>query len=152
MKKLLYLIFHFKFRTLLIEDTEDTWIQLFRSLFVGGVATIVDFGVAAVVREGLGGSDLISNSAGFVIGLVVNYLISILWVFKKHNMNLAKEFIGFTIIGLIGLAINTGIVVGLGKVWNSETNAVMFYVAKIIATFITLIWNFAARKIFLYKS
>ena len=101
---------HFKFRALLIEDTEDTWIQLFRSLFVGGVATIVDFAVAALVREGLGGNDIVSNASGFAIGLVVNYLISILWVFKKHNMNIAKEFAVFSVIGIIGLFINTGIV------------------------------------------
>jgi putative flippase GtrA len=152
LKNLLSLLIHFKFRALLIEDTEDTWIQLFRSLFVGGVATIVDFAVAALVREGLGGGDVLSNAAGFAIGLVVNYLISILWVFKKHNMNIAKEFAVFSVIGIIGLFINTGIVYFLGKLWNSAEVTVMFYLAKIVATFITLIWNFAARKVILYKS
>ncbi len=152
MKNLLSLLIHFKFRALLIEDTEDTWIQLFRSLFVGGVATIVDFAVAALVREGLGGNDIVSNASGFAIGLVVNYLISILWVFKKHNMNIAKEFAVFSVIGIIGLVINTAIVSLLSWVWNAEEVKIMFYVAKIIATLITLIWNFAARKVILYKN
>ncbi len=143
---------HFKFKTLLVEDTDDTWIQLFRSLFVGGVATVVDFLVAAIVREVIGGNDIVSNASGFVFGLVTNYLISILWVFKKHNMNIATEFIVFTVIGIIGLTLNTGIVFALGKLWNSEEVRIMFYVAKLIATFITLIWNFAARKIILYRN
>ncbi len=136
----------------MVEDTDDTWIQLFRSLFVGGVATVADFGMAALVREGLGGGDFVSNAAGFALGLVVNYLISILWVFKKHNMNMAKEFVTFSVIGLIGLAINSGIVHVLGNLWNSDEFRIMFYVAKLVATFITLIWNFAARKIILYKN
>ncbi len=152
MKNLLSLLIHFKFKTLLIEETNDTWIQLFRSLFVGGVATVVDFLVAALVREVLGGNDIISNASGFVFGLITNYLISILWVFKKHNMNLATEFVVFACIGVIGLIINTGIVYLLGNLWNSEEVRIMFYVAKLIATFITLIWNFAARKILLYKN
>ena len=152
MKNLFSLLIRFKFRVLLIEDTDDTWIQLFRSLFVGGIATVVDFLVAALVRELLGGNDVISNASGFVFGLITNYLISILWVFKKHNMNIAKEFAIFTVIGIIGLFINTGIVFVLGKMWNSDEVRIMFYVAKLIATLITLIWNFAARKIILYKN
>ncbi len=152
MKNLFSLLIRFKFRTLLIEDTEDTWIQLFRSLFVGGVATIVDFGVAAIVREAFGGGEIISNVSGFIFGLITNYLISILWVFKKHNMNMAEEFAIFSVIGIIGLIINTGIVYLLGLVWNFDEVRIMFYVAKMIATLITLIWNFAARKIILYKN
>lgn len=152
MKNLFSLLIRFKFKTLLIEDTEDTWIQLFRSLFVGGIATIVDFGVAAIVRELFGGNDVVSNIVGFVFGLITNYLISILWVFKKHNMNIATEFAVFSIIGLIGLGINTLIVYFLGNLWNSQEVGIMFYVAKMIATLITLIWNFAARKIILYKN
>jgi putative flippase GtrA len=152
LKNLFSLLIHFKFKTLLVEDTDDTWIQLFRSLFVGGVATVVDFLVAALVREILGGNDIISNASGFAFGLITNYLISILWVFKKHNMNIATEFVVFAGIGIIGLFINTGIVYLLGKLWNSEEVRIMFYVAKLIATLITLIWNFAARKIILYKN
>ena len=152
MKNLFSLLIHFKFKALFVEDTDDTWIQLFRSLFVGGVATVVDFFVAAIVRELLGGNDIISNISGFVFGLITNYLISILWVFKKHNMNMAEEFGVFALIGIIGLFINTIIVYSLGKLLNSDEISIMFYVAKLIATLITLIWNFAARKIILYKN
>ncbi len=152
MKNLFSLLIHFKFKALFVEDTDDTWIQLFRSLFVGGVATVVDFLVAAIVREVLGGNDIISNASGFVFGLITNYFISILWVFKKHNMNLAEEFGFFALIGIVGLIINTIIVYFLGKLLNSDEIRIMFYVAKIIATLITLIWNFAARKIILYKN
>ena len=152
MKNLFSLLIRFKFRTLLVEDTEDTWIQLFRSLFVGGIATVVDMGVYALVLEAFGAGVVVANVAGFILGLITNYLISILWVFKKHNMNLAKEFAVFSIIGIIGLVINTVIVSLLSNAWNAEEVRIMYYVAKIIATFITLIWNFAARKVILYKN
>ena len=152
LKNLFSLLIRFKFRTLLVEDTEDTWIQLFRSLFVGGIATVVDMGVYALVLEAFGAGVVVANVAGFILGLITNYLISILWVFKKHNMNLAKEFAVFSIIGIIGLVINTVIVSLLSNAWNAEEVRIMYYVAKIIATFITLIWNFAARKVILYKN
>ncbi len=151
MKNLLSLLIRFKFKALLVEETDDTWIQLFRSLFVGGVATIVDFLVSAIVKEGLGGGIVVSNVAGFVVGLITNYFISILWVFKKHNMKIATEFAVFSVIGIIGLAINTGIVSLLCWLWNGDEVRIIFYAAKVVATLVTLIWNFAARKIILYK-
>lgn len=152
LKNLFSLLIHLKFRVLLVEDTEDTWIQLFRSLFVGGIATVVDMGVYALALEMLGTGVVVANVLGFILGLITNYLISILWVFKKHNMNIAKEFAVFSIIGIIGLVINTVIVSLLSNVWNAEEVRIMYYVAKVIATLITLIWNFAARKVILYKN
>lgn len=151
MKNLISLLLHFKFRILLIEDTDDTWIQFFRSLFVGGVATLVDMGVCAVCREVFMWGVVGSNVTGFSVGLIVNYLISTFWIFKNRNMNVAKEFIGFSVIGIIGLVINTLITAVLGHIWDVENARIMFYVAKIIATFITLIWNFTARKFILYR-
>ncbi len=133
------------YRVLFVAPTSNVWIQLFRSLFVGGVATVADFVVTAIARDVFGAGDIVSNISGFVVGLVVNYLISIFWVFKKHNMNMKKEFVIFTCIGLVGLAINTSIV------WLLVKLNIWFYIAKVIATLVTLIWNFAARKIILYK-
>ena len=154
MKNLFYLIFHFKFKELLLEDTEDTGIQFFRSLFVGGVATVVDFLVAWIALQVLSMENpelktVIANSCGFVIGLVVNYLISILWVFKRQNMARSAEFLGFTLIGIIGLVINNVIVWAICKIAGSNSDIAVMG-AKVVATLITLIWNFTARKVFLY--
>ncbi len=163
MKNFLYLLFHLKLRELFIEDTNDGFIQFFRFCFVGGAATIVDMATGVLFRNILPSDfilnlqlftlslDAVSGAFGFVAGLVTNYLISISWIFKRNDINRAKEFIIFAIIGIIGLFINTGVMEILVKIIAKESN-VLFIVKKIIATLVTMIWNFAGRKLILYRT
>ena len=137
-------------RKLFFDKTNNTWIQLFRSLFIGGIATIVDFGCTAIVRELIfGGEDTWKLRAlyvccGFIAGLLTNFALSCWFVFSKAKNTRREEFVTFTIIGVIGLLINYGIVSLFS--WVLTTEGVGFYVAKIIATVVTFLWNFIARK------
>ena len=154
MKELFYLIFHFKLKKLFVERTDNTLIQFFRSVFVSGIATLFDFGMTAVVREVFIGNDTVfgnifSNSCGFMVGLAVNFALSCIFVFSKSKYGRAKEFMSFALIGLVGLGINNLIVYLLGII-GMKTGA-LFYIAKIIATLITFIWNFSARKFIIYR-
>ena len=163
MKNFLYLLFHLKLKELFVEDTDDGFIQFFRFCFVGGAATVVDMAVGVLFRNILPSDfilnlgfftlslDAVSGAFGFVAGLVTNYLISISWVFKRNDINRVKEFIIFAVIGIIGLFINTGVMEILGKLIAKESN-LLFIVKKIIATLVTMIWNFAGRKLILYRN
>ena len=130
MKELFYLIFHFKLKKLFVERTDNTLIQFFRSVFVGGIATLFDFGMTAVVREVFIGNDTVfgnifSNSCGFMVGLAVNFALSCIFVFSKSKYGRAKEFMSFALIGLVGLGINNLIVyitnsIGLCLRWSEH--------------------------------
>lgn len=161
MKHFFYLLFHFKFRELMVEPTDDVFIQFFRFIFVGGSATLVDivtgwlfvtyvfhndinvFGLFTLTR------DVLSVAIGFIIGLVVNYILSILWVFKRNDINRAAEFASFTVIGIVGLFIKSGVVAAMGLVLP-QADGVPFIIKSVAGTLIAFIWNFAARKIFIY--
>ena len=163
MKNFLYLLFHFKLKELFVDDTNDGFIQFFRFCFVGGAATIVDMAVGVVFRNILPSDfilnlglftlslDAVSGAFGFIAGLVTNYLLSISWVFKRNDINRVKEFIIFAIIGIIGLFINTGVMEILGKI-IVKANDILFIAKKVIATLVTMIWNFAGRKLILYRN
>lgn len=163
MKNFLWLLFHFKFRKLFIEDTKDGFIQFFRFCFVGAAATLVDMGVGVVARNLLPTAfvlnlgfitislDGVASAFGFTAGLVANYLISISWVFKRDDINRIKEFVVFAIIGIIGLFINTGVMELLGDLIVREGD-ILFLAKKVIATLVTMIWNFAGRKLILYRN
>ena len=112
----------------MVEPTDDGFIQFFRFIFVGGSATLVDiftgwlfvtyiiksdvsfFGLFSLSR------DVLSVAVGFLIGLVVNYILSILWVFKRKDINRVAEFTSFAVIGIIGLLIKSGVVAAMGLV------------------------------------
>ena len=89
------------------DKTDKTHIQMFRYLFVGGAAFIVDFLSLFILTDFFGVYYLISAAIAFLIGLIANYFLSISWVFNKRKLkNRHIEFGMFAIIGIIGLGFN----------------------------------------------
>src|SRR3989339_826417 len=88
-----------------VGKSDNFRIQLLRYIFVGGLAAIVDMFLLFVLTDWAKLHYLISAIIAFVAGLVVNYLLSRLWIFKSI-FSLSKEFIIFAIIGIIGLGLN----------------------------------------------
>lgn len=141
-------------------DTPETGtVQLFRSLVIGAVATLVDMGVLILFEELTSVSTWISSTAAYLIGMIVNFLLTSLWGFRgQQSTGRAAEFIGFCIISVIGLLMNDGIimlfknVLGPARIFGSLLPTDKYYiVGKIVATVVVFIWNFVMRKITLYR-
>lgn len=145
MKELFDYIFKLDFKNLFITKSNNTFIQFFRYIFVGGVAFLADGGSLFLITT-IGVNYLISVIFAFVIGLVVNYGLSKLLVFENSNVNGKIEFLVYGIIGVIGLGFTEIIMYVL-----TEIAGLYFMVSKVIATIIVLVWNFVARKITLYR-
>ncbi len=155
-----------KIKNLFIGGTSNTFIQFFRSLFVGGIATVVDMLVLILVREAFHVPEGVAAIFGFIIGLAVNYVICSFWVFAKAKVkNRLTDFIGFAVIGIIGLGLTQLIIdpfavdgmFGKGAFVQWEifgglipTNK-YYIVGKIIAVVVVYMWNFFARKFILYR-
>lgn len=119
--------------------------QLAKFGIVGVIATLIDFGVMNLLHYGAHLGILVANTAGFVISLIFNYLASMKFVFEhKEDMSRRREFAIFVVLSVIGLALNDGIVLALNKGLALEAN-----IAKIGATALVMMYNFATRKIFL---
>lgn len=119
--------------------------QLAKFGIVGVIATLIDFGVMNLLHYGAHLDILVANTAGFVISLIFNYLASMKFVFEhKEDMSRRREFAIFVVLSVIGLTLNDGIVLALNKGLALEAN-----IAKIGATALVMMYNFATRKIFL---
>ncbi|WP_418754255.1 GtrA family protein [Eshraghiella crossota] len=145
MKELFDYIFKLDFKNLFITKSNNTFIQFFRYIFVGGVAFLADGGSLFLITT-IGVNYLISVIFAFVIGLAVNYGLSKLLVFENSSVNGKIEFLVYGIIGVIGLGFTEIIMYVL-----TEIAGLYFMVSKVIATIIVLVWNFVARKITLYR-
>lgn len=132
---------------LFVTPTDNWMLQLFRYGFVGGLAFVVDYGTLFCLTHFAGVPYLLSAAIAFILGLVTNYLISISWVFSHTGkMRIWQEFLAFTVIGLIGLALNEGIMyVG------TDLLQLHYMVSKLISTAIVFFWNFFARKVLVFK-
>lgn len=154
-----------KFAKLFKGATNNIYIQFFRYLFVGGMAAVVDFAASSLVffflfNERLGAVfqpipwltwAVLSNGAGFILGLIVNYILSTCFVFQNSNVkNKFLEFLSFAAIGLVGLFITFG-VTWIIELTIGDKTSLFQLIGKITATAVSFLWNFFARKILLYR-
>lgn len=146
MKEFFKYLGKFDFKNLFVTPTNNSFIQFFRYVFVGGAAFLVDAGILFLL-ELVGMNYLIAAIFAFIAGLVANYVMSKFLVFQKSNINGKLEFVFYAIIGLIGL--------GLTELFMYLFTGVIglyFMLSKIIVAVIVLIWNFLARKLILYRN
>lgn len=140
--------------------------QIIKFGVVGIIAFIIDFFITMVVFNILNGhlslsvSSTVASVFGFIISVIVNYLLSMKYVFaRKTDINKSKEFIIFIVLSVIGLGINSLIIwlstaILYSKVefiYNNVGDSLFVACAKIFATFIVMVYNFITRKIFLEK-
>lgn len=134
------------FKKIFFAPTDNTWVQLFRYGFVGGTAFVVDFVALYLFTEVCHIYYLVSASLSFVLGLVVNYLLSTVWIFRDGKMkNRWMEFIVFALIGVVGLGLNA-----LVMWFFTDLLSVYYMASKAISTAIVFLWNFFARKLILF--
>jgi putative flippase GtrA len=128
-------------------SSDKILIQFFRYLFVGGFAFLVDFSLLFILTKFLGWSDLLSANISFLIGLIVNYVISLAWVFNKRKLKSRyHELLVFAFIGVVGAELNY---ITIDYFTTSFGLYVMF--SRIISQFIVFPWNFFARRYVLFR-
>lgn len=148
MKEFFDLLKRFDWKGIFVTPTKNGFLQFFRYLFVGGIATVVDMGSLFALTEILSLDPKLSAAIAFVLGLAANYLLSKLLVFQANEArtNAVMEFLGYALIGLIGLGITELILLGF-----TDGLHLHYMLSKAIATAVVLVWNYLARKLLLYK-
>lgn len=135
--------------------------QIIKFGIVGVICFIIDFAITTIPTYFFGQSTVYLFAVfGFVISCIVNYILSIKYVFTdKKEMDKKKEFLVFVILSTIGLLINELIIylcqdILYAKVmWihNLIPSALIVPVSKIIATAVVMVYNFISRKLFLER-
>lgn len=155
-KEFFALLKRFDMKALFVEPTRNTVTQLFRFLFVGGSAFLIDTALLMLFTSigeklfpHLGDLNYyISAVLSFTIALIWNYWWSIKLVFSGETTKASRaaEFTVFAIIAVTGLLWTEGLLyvffglLGVSKLW-----------AKVIAAAIVMFWNYGMRKLILYR-
>ena len=80
--------------------------QIFRFGIVGGLAFIIDYAVLIICKEFFGISVLLSAAIAFTISVIVNSILSVVWVFDvDKNKSAKKNFVIFIVLSIVGLGI-----------------------------------------------
>lgn len=133
-------------KTLLFGKSLNINIEFLRYFIVGGIAFVADFSLLYIFATFTEMHYLIANALAFCAGLIINYILSITWVFSKRKLECRKkEFTIFLLVGLVGLLLNELIL------WLLMEYAMLYLMySKLIATAVVFFWNFIARKILLF--
>lgn len=143
-----------KVQTLRINN--DITRKFIRYLIVGGFAAFIDITTFYILSSIINLNYILANTISFTAGLLCNFYLSCKWVFNKESKYPLKDFIIFSLIGVIGLLLSNLILVLLLRsyVFRSmflfEQTNLSEVVAKGISIVIVLIWNFTIRKIIIF--
>ncbi len=139
---------------------KDTLFEFLRYVVVGGVAALVDMGVNyAVLYFILGATKddkwqvAAAVTAGFVIGLIVNFALSNIFVFRKAEQQrdgkTVKAFVIYAVVGVIGYFLTVGLTL-IGTYFIGESG-IWYLLLTCAVKGIVLVWNYIGRKIFVYR-
>lgn len=155
--------------------------ELIRFLITGLVCAIADFlttSLFLMLLSKLPGvwQSAISLLAGFIVGVILNYILSTYWVFKGKQDNKVTKSVKFIIVFVIFSAIAYGLSFGtyeLSRIifintmdrnineigidyllkftfWGNLTFW-LYFLAFFLKTFVGLVWNYFTRKYILYR-
>lgn len=134
------------YKLLLVQRTNNQFIQLFRYGIVAVCSLAVDITILAGLTELVHMHYITAATIGFIAGLVVNYYLSIKWIF--HNPKVKKRSTEFTVVALIG---TFGLIINDTLLWFLTSEIGMYYLySKLIACVCVFFYNFFVRRAILY--
>lgn len=137
-------------------DLRDLFRKFVKFGVVGASGAVVDFGLTALCKGIIGMPELMANAIGFTVAATSNFFLNRYWTWNSSSKQVGVEYVKFFTVSLIGLGINSLIVLLLKDVtilppfvettldWN-------FWVAKVIATAVVMVWNFLANNFFTFR-
>lgn len=121
--------------------------KIIKYAFVGGCAAIVDVGLFFIFAKFLEYPYLVVGFFTFILGTLVNYLLSIRIVFQsgiQHKRS--KEIVLVYLVSSIGLGLNVLILYICHDGFLLDVG-----ISKLISTALVFFWNYSARKKFIFS-
>jgi putative flippase GtrA len=124
-----------------------------RFLLVGATNTLLDFGVLFLLRS-LGLPVLSANSISTSVAFCFSFFANKKYTFKTTGSSLRRELILFVIVTLFGLwvlqaLVIQGVTIALAN--TSLASAAVLLIAKLLATIVSLIWNYTLYSKVVFK-
>jgi putative flippase GtrA len=157
-----YQILNFELFFLGKKNSNNLIWEVYRFALVGLMAAVFDFAACYVVQFLVfkNATDwyvtFLSVTAGFAIGVTINYFLSTYMVYKASKSNMSKTTKGviiFVVLSAIGLGLGIGIQYLLYDYLNVQKEIAFFSypVDFVIRTLVVMFYNYVSRKLIIYK-
>lgn len=121
----------------------ERFAEIFRFIVNGGICFVIDWGIMMLLMEFTSLPDWFSIGAGFIVSVIVNYIICVLWVFKGAEKQSFSSKIIFVGSSVVGLGLTELLMIMLIKFIPPA-------IAKVFVTGIVMIWNYLMKRIAIY--
>ncbi len=140
-------------------DYNKIFNQFWRFAIIGVINTLIDYAILLILSKATGitsGNGIIPlNIISFSAATINSYFLNKHWAFSDQSQfEQGKKFSLFLLVSIIGVVINTSIV----RVVTTNIHpmfglspSLWLIVSKLVATGVSLIWNFLGYKIFVFK-
>lgn len=126
-----------------------------RFVLVGTANTAIDFALLFGLVNFLGISIFFSNIISTSVALSFSFFANKKFTFKDNNPDAKKQLIKFLAITLTGLWIIQPIIIAITDMLffrSIGTNNIMLLSGKLMASCITLVWNYLLYRKFVFNS
>lgn len=120
--------------------------SLRRYILVGAIATGVDWALFSIFVFVMDLHYLLGGTASFIVATFASYLSGLRLVFRSGRHKRWMEIAFVYLASILGLVLHMGALVAL-----VDRLQLHLFLAKVVATGVTLLWNFAARYFWIFE-
>lgn len=123
---------------------------------VGALGFVIDFAVTWLMLSIFGLFEYVANAIGFSIAASSNYALNRKWTWRSKNPNVKVEFVKFLLVSLAGLGVNSFVIYLFLLPGYTSFSAFgfeidSFWIAKLVATGVVMLWNFLVNNYFTFR-
>ena len=120
--------------------------QFIKFCIVGIANTLLDYAVYLFFTRIFGFYFLYANIISTIAGMTSSFIFNKYWTFKNREKDFKKQYLKFVIVNVIYFFLYNGIFYCLVEIFG-----IYDLIAKIIAVFICIFWNFLANRYWTFR-
>lgn len=124
----------------------DLFFKFLRFCIVGLTGVAIDYGITFLGKEKIKLNKYVANGLGFLIAATCNFFLNKIWTFHDTNPEELIQYSKYLGFATVGLGINTLIIFLLVNKKNMN-----FYLAKLVAIGVVVLWNFITNYNFTFS-
>ena len=125
--------------------SNELFFKIFKFAVVGFSSFLIDMAVTYTGKEKIRLNQYVANTCGFVCAAIYNFTLNRLWTFHSHDVDIQTQALKFMASMAFSLLIGNLIIYVL-----NEKFKINFYVAKIMAIGVSMIWNFSINNLLIF--
>lgn len=127
-------------------ENRTNYVQLIKFAVAGAIGAGIEISLFILLVDFIGMYYLTANLFAIGVAIIVNYIISMKWVFDSGRYSRGIEFAFFLAVSFFALLLNQ-----LLMWYMVDSMALETTISKVLAIGIVAVFNYVAKKFFVFK-